>query len=190
MPEARPPERRLQIWSSREALRLCGRELSLYRRDVRTHWRPPPVIHMICRHTQGGRCRRTGGGTHNYRPAAAIPIHCTSELSFSAVELTPAVTKAAHSKAIGLSLLHQHQHQHHSHPHPHPLLAAPHSSSHPSMTPPLTPPKMSKMWEVDPETRSKLLEIQKTNENSKCVDCGAPSPQWVRSTALPDRTAS
>ncbi|KAH6625664.1 ADP-ribosylation factor GTPase-activating protein 1 [Boeremia exigua] len=39
---------------------------------------------------------------------------------------------------------------------------------------------MSKMWEVDPETRSKLLEIQKTNDNNKCVDCNAPSPQWVR----------
>ncbi|GAB7364342.1 hypothetical protein MBLNU230_g4885t2 [Neophaeotheca triangularis] len=38
---------------------------------------------------------------------------------------------------------------------------------------------MSKMWEVDPETRSKLVAIQKTNENSKCVDCGAPSPQWA-----------
>ncbi|KAI7543577.1 hypothetical protein KC331_g7320 [Hortaea werneckii] len=38
---------------------------------------------------------------------------------------------------------------------------------------------MSKMWEVDPETRSKLLEIQKKNENNKCVDCGAPSPQWI-----------
>ncbi|KAK5118410.1 hypothetical protein LTR62_002924 [Meristemomyces frigidus] len=38
---------------------------------------------------------------------------------------------------------------------------------------------MSKMWEVDPETRSKLQEIQKTNENNKCVDCGAPSPQWI-----------
>ncbi|KAH6225803.1 hypothetical protein HBI15_099020 [Parastagonospora nodorum] len=38
---------------------------------------------------------------------------------------------------------------------------------------------MSKMWEVDPETRSKLLEIQKTNDNMKCVDCGAPSPQWA-----------
>ncbi|KAK3626842.1 ADP-ribosylation factor GTPase-activating protein gcs1 [Elasticomyces elasticus] len=35
------------------------------------------------------------------------------------------------------------------------------------------------MWEVDPETRSKLLEIQKRNENNKCVDCGAPSPQWI-----------
>jgi len=38
----------------------------------------------------------------------------------------------------------------------------------------------SKMWEVDPETRSKLGELQKKNENNKCVDCGAPSPQWVR----------
>ncbi|QIX01002.1 hypothetical protein AMS68_006519 [Peltaster fructicola] len=38
---------------------------------------------------------------------------------------------------------------------------------------------MSKLWEVDPETRSKLQEIQKQNENSKCVDCGAPSPQWA-----------
>ncbi|KAF2995565.1 Zn finger-containing GTPase- Activating Protein for ARF [Curvularia kusanoi] len=33
---------------------------------------------------------------------------------------------------------------------------------------------MSKMWEVDPETRSK-----KTNDNNKCVDCNAPSPQWA-----------
>ncbi|KAG0650182.1 ADP-ribosylation factor GTPase-activating GCS1 [Hyphodiscus hymeniophilus] len=35
------------------------------------------------------------------------------------------------------------------------------------------------MWEVDPETRSKLLEIQKTNSNDRCCDCGAPSPQWA-----------
>ncbi|KAH8601803.1 hypothetical protein B0O99DRAFT_680922 [Bisporella sp. PMI_857] len=35
------------------------------------------------------------------------------------------------------------------------------------------------MWEVDPETRSKLLEIQKTNSNDRCADCGAPSPQWA-----------
>jgi len=35
------------------------------------------------------------------------------------------------------------------------------------------------MWEVDPETRSKLLEIQKTNANDRCCDCGAPSPQWA-----------
>ncbi|KAK7720631.1 ADP-ribosylation factor GTPase-activating protein gcs1 [Botryosphaeria dothidea] len=38
---------------------------------------------------------------------------------------------------------------------------------------------MSKMWEVDPETRSKLLEIQKENGNNACVDCNAPSPQWA-----------
>ncbi|KAL1956242.1 hypothetical protein VTO42DRAFT_7502 [Malbranchea cinnamomea] len=37
----------------------------------------------------------------------------------------------------------------------------------------------SKMWEVDPETRSKLLAIQKTNGNDRCCDCGAPSPQWA-----------
>ncbi|KAK2629507.1 hypothetical protein QTJ16_000327 [Diplocarpon rosae] len=35
------------------------------------------------------------------------------------------------------------------------------------------------MWEVDPETRSKLLEIQKVNSNDRCADCGAPSPQWA-----------
>ncbi|TVY34665.1 ADP-ribosylation factor GTPase-activating protein [Lachnellula subtilissima] len=35
------------------------------------------------------------------------------------------------------------------------------------------------MWEVDPETRSKLLEIQKTSSNDRCCDCGAPSPQWA-----------
>ncbi|KAI9676177.1 MAG: Zn finger-containing GTPase- Activating Protein for ARF [Caeruleum heppii] len=35
------------------------------------------------------------------------------------------------------------------------------------------------MWEVDPETRSKLLEIQKKNGNNVCCDCGAPSPQWA-----------
>ncbi|KAH6677581.1 putative ADP-ribosylation factor GTPase-activating protein GCS1 [Halenospora varia] len=35
------------------------------------------------------------------------------------------------------------------------------------------------MWEVDPETRSKLLDIQKTNSNDRCCDCGAPSPQWA-----------
>ncbi|KAF2766613.1 ArfGap-domain-containing protein [Teratosphaeria nubilosa] len=38
---------------------------------------------------------------------------------------------------------------------------------------------MSKLWELDPETRAKLQVIQKENENSKCVDCGAPSPQWI-----------
>ncbi|EFR00621.1 ADP-ribosylation factor GTPase-activating protein GCS1 [Nannizzia gypsea CBS 118893] len=38
---------------------------------------------------------------------------------------------------------------------------------------------MSKLWEVDPETRSKLQIIQKTNGNDRCCDCGAPSPQWA-----------
>ncbi|KAJ5470205.1 hypothetical protein N7530_007562 [Penicillium desertorum] len=38
---------------------------------------------------------------------------------------------------------------------------------------------MSRMWEVDPETRTKLLQISKTNGNDKCCDCGAPSPQWA-----------
>ncbi|KAK7544751.1 uncharacterized protein J3D65DRAFT_610626 [Phyllosticta citribraziliensis] len=38
---------------------------------------------------------------------------------------------------------------------------------------------MSKSWEIDPETRSKLLEIQKTNGNNQCVDCNAASPQWA-----------
>ncbi|PSR80634.1 zinc finger protein gcs1 [Coniella lustricola] len=35
------------------------------------------------------------------------------------------------------------------------------------------------MWEVDPETRSKLLAIQKESGNSLCCDCNAPSPQWA-----------
>jgi len=35
------------------------------------------------------------------------------------------------------------------------------------------------MWEVDPETRSKLLTIQKANNNNNCCDCGAPNPQWA-----------
>ncbi|KAI1944028.1 Zn finger-containing GTPase- Activating Protein for ARF [Ophidiomyces ophidiicola] len=38
---------------------------------------------------------------------------------------------------------------------------------------------MSKLWEVDPETRSKLLLVQKTKGNDRCCDCGAPSPQWA-----------
>ncbi|KAL1391152.1 ADP-ribosylation factor GTPase-activating protein 1 [Phyllosticta capitalensis] len=38
---------------------------------------------------------------------------------------------------------------------------------------------MSKSWEIDPETRSKLLAIQKENGNNQCVDCNAPSPQWA-----------
>ena len=43
---------------------------------------------------------------------------------------------------------------------------------------------MSKLWEVDPETRAKLSEIQKQNGNNVCIDCGAPSPQWVRYTHI------
>ncbi|CAK7565657.1 MAG: ADP-ribosylation factor GTPase-activating protein gcs1 [Sporothrix epigloea] len=35
------------------------------------------------------------------------------------------------------------------------------------------------MWEVDPETRSKLHAIQKESSNDICCDCGAPSPQWA-----------
>ncbi|CAK7266507.1 ADP-ribosylation factor GTPase-activating protein gcs1 [Sporothrix epigloea] len=35
------------------------------------------------------------------------------------------------------------------------------------------------MWEVDPETRSKLQTIQKECNNDICCDCGAPSPQWA-----------
>lgn len=34
--------------------------------------------------------------------------------------------------------------------------------------------------------RLQLLEIQKINENMKCVDCGAPSPQWVCYNCLSD----
>ncbi|KAI2793691.1 hypothetical protein POX_a00275 [Penicillium oxalicum] len=37
----------------------------------------------------------------------------------------------------------------------------------------------SRMWEVDPETKTKLLAISKTNGNDRCCDCGAPSPQWA-----------
>ncbi|KAF4513056.1 hypothetical protein G6O67_000378 [Ophiocordyceps sinensis] len=34
------------------------------------------------------------------------------------------------------------------------------------------------MWEVDPETRSKLAALQKAR-NNMCCDCNAPSPQWA-----------
>ncbi|EAA32748.1 ArfGap-domain-containing protein [Neurospora crassa] len=34
------------------------------------------------------------------------------------------------------------------------------------------------MWEIDPETKSKLAAMQKENNNNICCDCGAPSPQW------------
>ncbi|KAL8769370.1 MAG: hypothetical protein Q9209_004597 [Squamulea sp. 1 TL-2023] len=35
------------------------------------------------------------------------------------------------------------------------------------------------MWEVDPETKSKLLALQKHPGNTTCCDCSAPSPQWA-----------
>ncbi|KAK3353502.1 zinc finger protein gcs1 [Lasiosphaeria hispida] len=35
------------------------------------------------------------------------------------------------------------------------------------------------MWEVDPETRSKLAAIQKESSNNICCDCAAPNPQWA-----------
>ncbi|KAH7160284.1 hypothetical protein B0J13DRAFT_433406 [Dactylonectria estremocensis] len=35
------------------------------------------------------------------------------------------------------------------------------------------------MWEVDPETRSKLAALQKVSKNNLCCDCNAPSPQWA-----------
>ncbi|KAF4970813.1 hypothetical protein FZEAL_9970 [Fusarium zealandicum] len=35
------------------------------------------------------------------------------------------------------------------------------------------------MWEVDPETRSKLAALQKESKNNVCCDCNAPSPQWA-----------
>ncbi|KAL2157535.1 hypothetical protein VTH06DRAFT_6086 [Thermothelomyces fergusii] len=35
------------------------------------------------------------------------------------------------------------------------------------------------MWEVDPETRSKLVAIQAEADNNLCCDCNAPSPQWA-----------
>ncbi|KAK3991332.1 hypothetical protein QBC44DRAFT_341155 [Cladorrhinum sp. PSN332] len=35
------------------------------------------------------------------------------------------------------------------------------------------------MWEVDPETRQKLVSIQQEPGNSLCCDCNAPSPQWA-----------
>ncbi|KAL4919497.1 hypothetical protein BDW62DRAFT_216918 [Aspergillus aurantiobrunneus] len=38
---------------------------------------------------------------------------------------------------------------------------------------------MSRMWEVDPETKAKLLQYSKVNGNERCCDCGAPSPQWA-----------
>ncbi|KAL7270897.1 ADP-ribosylation factor GTPase-activating protein gcs1 [Rhizina undulata] len=35
------------------------------------------------------------------------------------------------------------------------------------------------MWEIDPETRNKLLNLQKRDGNNVCCDCNAPAPQWA-----------
>ncbi|KOS21448.1 ADP-ribosylation factor GTPase-activating protein GCS1 [Escovopsis weberi] len=35
------------------------------------------------------------------------------------------------------------------------------------------------IWEVDPETRSKLAALQREHNNNLCCDCNAPSPQWA-----------
>ncbi|KAF8418935.1 hypothetical protein EV426DRAFT_298607 [Tirmania nivea] len=37
----------------------------------------------------------------------------------------------------------------------------------------------NKLWEVDLETRRKLLELGKKGGNNTCCDCGAPAPQWA-----------
>lgn len=34
-------------------------------------------------------------------------------------------------------------------------------------------------WKVDPDNRRRLLQLQKIGSNKKCVDCGAPNPQWA-----------
>ncbi|OUM51887.1 hypothetical protein BVG19_g1024 [[Candida] boidinii] len=34
-------------------------------------------------------------------------------------------------------------------------------------------------WSVDPDTRRKLLALQKQGGNKKCFDCQAPNPQWA-----------
>ncbi|GCE99620.1 Zn finger-containing GTPase- Activating Protein for ARF [Zygosaccharomyces mellis] len=34
-------------------------------------------------------------------------------------------------------------------------------------------------WKVDPDNRRRLLQLQKVGGNKKCVDCGAPNPQWA-----------
>ncbi|KAG0686278.1 Zn finger-containing GTPase- Activating Protein for ARF [Pichia californica] len=38
---------------------------------------------------------------------------------------------------------------------------------------------MSSQWTVDPDTRRKLLALQKQPTNKKCFDCNAPNPQWA-----------
>lgn len=34
-------------------------------------------------------------------------------------------------------------------------------------------------WKVKPENRRRLLQLQKIGANKRCVDCGAPNPQWA-----------
>ncbi|EDO15011.1 hypothetical protein Kpol_400p5 [Vanderwaltozyma polyspora DSM 70294] len=34
-------------------------------------------------------------------------------------------------------------------------------------------------WKVDPDNRRRLLQLQKVGSNKRCVDCGAPNPQWA-----------
>lgn len=34
-------------------------------------------------------------------------------------------------------------------------------------------------WEVNPDHRRRLLQLQKVGANKKCIDCGAPNPQWA-----------
>lgn len=38
---------------------------------------------------------------------------------------------------------------------------------------------MSNNWTVDPDSRRKLLALQKQPNNKKCFDCQAPNPQWA-----------
>ncbi|ODV59420.1 GTPase-activating protein GCS1 [Ascoidea rubescens DSM 1968] len=38
---------------------------------------------------------------------------------------------------------------------------------------------MSADWTVDPDTKRKLLILQKIGSNKKCFDCSAPNPQWA-----------
>lgn len=34
-------------------------------------------------------------------------------------------------------------------------------------------------WQVNPDHRRRLLQLQKIGANKKCVDCNAPNPQWA-----------
>lgn len=42
-----------------------------------------------------------------------------------------------------------------------------------------TTQQMAGDWTVDPDTRRKLLQLQKTPGNKRCFDCNAPNPQWA-----------